>query len=233
MENGRLFVPEKSKYKLISLACTVVSLVLAAISVPTLFFAAFASLFSDVMSSTTRTALFVLAMASLVAAAQAFYEFYGVLRSHVTLAHFGYALIAYPVLDVLVSESTEYAEYVQMLEQSATVTVMRHIDYLNLVVNIIDILLWLAMGAVFLLYASGKLCDKRIAMFISGVACLLSVAASSVSLVVYYMHNTASAGSLAVMVVSIGIMAGSSALTYAVPFFLALSMKNAKEDICV
>ncbi len=231
MGKGRLIVPEISKYKTASLVCAGLSMAIAVFAVLSAVVAVFFALTTDSVGTATRVALVIVAVVSVVAAAQAFYEFYGVLRSHVTLAHFGYALIAYPVLDVLVSKSTEYAEYAQIMERSATVTVMRHIDYLNLVVNIIDILLWLALGAVFLLYASGKLRDRRSAVIISGGAFLLNLVTSIISYISYFAQTGISIGALLAILMSVGFAAGSAVLAYGVPFFLALSMENAKEDI--
>lgn len=229
MGKGGLIVPEMSKYKTASLVCAGLSMAISVFAVLSAVVAVFFALTTDSIGTATRVALVIVAVVSIVAAAQAFYQFYGVLKSHVTLAHFGYALIAYPVLDVLVSKCTEYSQYAKAMDMGENV--ITSVNYFSVAVNAVDLLLWLALGAVFLLYASGKLRDRRSALIISGGAFLLNLVTSSISYIGYFAQTGISIGVLLAMLMSIGFAAGSAVLAYGVPFFLALSMENAKEDI--
>ena len=228
MDKGRLFVQKKSVCRVVAIACSAVNLAIGAFSLLAVVLATIVGLIGTSDMRELKIAVVVTLFVSLTMTAQVAYSFYGVMVSHRTLKHIGWAWVAYPVMSVLGKLSISYMNYAEAL--SASDMIKQDVDVLSIVTNTLLLLISLAIGIVLLMCEQGKLTDKRILIFLSTAAYVISVMFSSIQFISYY---TQTDGYQIMMVIaavtSILITLGSGFITYGTPFFLALSMKNTSE----
>ncbi len=228
MEKGRLFVQKKSKFRIVAIACSAVNLAIGAFSLLAAVLATIVGLAGGSDMRELKIAVVVTLFVSLIMAAQVAYSFYGVMVSHRTLKHIGWAWVAYPVMSVLSKLSISYMNYAEAL--SASDMIKQDVDVLSIATNTLVLLICLVIGIVLLMYERGRLFDRRILLYLSAAVYVISVTGSSIQYICYYTQTDSYQIMMAIAAVtSILITLGSSFITYGAPFFLALSMKNTSE----
>ena len=228
MDKGRLFVHKQSNCKTAAIVCAVLKLAMGAFALFEGVLAVIAgfAVGSDMIEYTT--ALVIAFAVSVMMAAQSAYAFYGVLVSHRTLKHIGIAWVIYPVVFVLSRLSISYMNYVQALTLSDMIK--QDVDILGIASNAVVLLICFAIGAAMLLYEQGKLSDKRILLYLSAAAYAIDVTVAVIQYIGFYTQTDSFSSMMATaLVTSVVIAMGSCFITYGVPFFLALSMKNTSE----
>lgn len=227
MERGQLVVQKKSTCKVVAIACSALNLAMGVFALLAAVLAAIAGFAGGSDMSELTTALIITLAVSVIMAARSAYEFYGVMVSHRTLKHIGWAWVAYPAVSVLGKLSISYMKYAEAL--AAGDMIKQESDIFGVVGNSVLMLLWLAIGIVLLMYQQGKLSEKRILLYLSAAAFAISVTVASIQYISFYTqtdNNTFTIMMAIAAVTSILITLGSSFVTYGVPFFLAFSMKN-------
>ena len=216
MEKGRLFVEKKSVYR-------VVAIILSGLSMVGCVLTLFGSLGLVIFGvETLRTSVISMIAVSLLMSAQSAYAFFGMLISHNTLKHIGWAWVAYPVVGILSKiNSMVNVDGVDMYDLNA----------LGVVGNTVILLASLAIGIVLLMYANGKLLDRRILLYLSGGVYLFAAVVGCIQYIALFEGIAGHFWSImaAAAVASVLIVLSSNFITYGVPFFLALSMKNTSE----
>lgn len=228
MEKGRLFVEKKSACRIIAIVCSALSLVTALFTVLGSALLAVFGAFEDEVPSEMRTAIIAMATVSLLLTAHALYELYGTVVSHRTFKHIGWAWVVYPFLALLSKLATTYMNYVETLGVGDGLR--RKVDYLGVVSNALTMVVWLAIGIVFLMYESGRLRDKRILLYLSAGVYLFVTVINTIQYINFFLPTGVTLFSVIPMITSIIITLISNFIAYAPPFFLALSMKNTSQS---
>lgn len=231
MKKGRLFVEKKSGGRIAAIVCSALSLVTGLFTVFGSALLGVLGAFEDSVSDEVRTAIILMAAVSLLLTAHAVYELYGTVVSHRTLKHIGWAWVMYPVLAEFSKLATTYMNYVKVLGVGDGMR--QDVNILGVVNNVVTTFAWLAIGVVFLMYERGRLRDKRILMYLSTGAFLYVVVINAIQYISFFLPTGLTLFNLIPMIASVIITLVSDLVVYAPPFFLAHSMKNAKEDICV